>query len=81
MSSLKRRLPRVSPIYIKVLYTCCPTSGANTANIASRITALSQVTAKDSGHFTAVGHVNLARNIGTGMHTLTGQRQASNRQK
>ncbi len=44
----------------KVLYACCTTACATTANTKTRITDLKGVTASDGVHFVAAGYRNLA---------------------
>jgi hypothetical protein len=64
----------------KVLVTCSATSGKCTANTASRINALADVTAHDGVHFTPEGYLNLARSIRVGMDALAALKLPKTRQ-
>jgi hypothetical protein len=65
----------------KVLDTCSATALPCTANTASRIQALSEITARDGVHLKPDGYLNLARSIGTGMDSLAAPKRTPRRQK
>jgi hypothetical protein len=65
----------------KVLDTCSATALPCTANTASRIQALAEITARDGVHLKPEGYFNLARSIGTGMDSLAAPKRNPKKQK
>jgi hypothetical protein len=65
----------------KVLDTCSATALPCTANTASRIQALAEITARDGVHLKPEGYLNLARSIGTGMDSLAAPKRTPKKQK
>jgi hypothetical protein len=65
----------------KVLDTCAATTLPCTANTASRIQALAEITAGDGVHMTPLGYSNLAHSIGTGINSLAEPQRVSSKRK
>jgi hypothetical protein len=65
----------------QVLDTCSATALPCTANTASRIQALAEITVRDGVHLKPEGYFNLARSIGTGMDSLAAPKRTPSKQK